>query len=310
MELKYPTYEFTRILGWSISRYEMFDQCKRRYFYHYYGRFVDDVPRYKIRMLKDLTSVPLEVGNVVHDVLEAFLRRLQKSPSNIDEERFLAYASRKAEEYFSTKTFIETTYRGWKTVEMDMVNSRIRQCLENFIASPVYNWIFMKAITNSENWMIEPEGYGETRLNDLKAYSKMDFLFPVDNEVVILDWKTGRRDTAKHSKQIIGYAAAAHNNFGIPSEVIYPKVVYLYPQFDELELRPTESDFAAFFQQVADQTGEMHSYCRDVEQNVPKSMENFPKSPSEGICASCNFQELCFPERAKKRVRESVDGGL
>ena len=101
MVLKYPSYEFTPVLGWSISRYEVFDKCKRQYFYTYYPKHVPGVPFYKMAALKDLTSVPLEIGNVVHDILEAFLRRLQKSDSNIDENRFLEFAREKTDEYFS-----------------------------------------------------------------------------------------------------------------------------------------------------------------------------------------------------------------
>ena len=75
--------------------------------------------------LKDLTSVPLEIGNVVHDVLEAFLRRLQKSDSDIDENRFLEFAREKTDEYFSQKTFIETYYGSQKSIDRDEAFGKI-----------------------------------------------------------------------------------------------------------------------------------------------------------------------------------------
>ena len=31
-------FPFTPILGWSSTRYDMFSLCRRRYFYHYYGK--------------------------------------------------------------------------------------------------------------------------------------------------------------------------------------------------------------------------------------------------------------------------------
>ncbi len=299
MELKYARYDFTPILGWSISRYEIFDKCKRQYFYQYYSKFVRDIPLYKIRQLRELTSVPLEVGNVVHDVLEAFLRRLQKSDSDIDEERFYRYAEEKAREYFSTKTFLETRYGTVERIDMDAVYARIRRCLRNFMGSPVCTWIYMNALRNKSNWMIEPPGYGETRLNGLKAYCKMDFLFPLENEVAVVDWKTGKRDGYKHANQVIAYAAAASNNFGIPMERIYPRIVYLYPEYGELEVAVDESHLQQFYTRVREQTDEMHACCVDVEQNVPRDMEHFPMTPSRHVCAYCNYQELCFPERKR-----------
>jgi hypothetical protein len=296
MSLTYQSFQFTPILGWSISRYEVFDKCKRRYFYTYYGKHAREVPLYKISQLKELTSTPLEIGNIVHDVLEAFLRRLQISDSNIDENKFFQYARQKAQDNFSGKTFIEQYYNTLKTPSFDEAFSKIAQCLENFITSPCYSWIFMKALTNKNDWLIEPPGFGETRLNGIKAYCKMDFLFPVDEGVHILDWKTGGKDTFKHSNQLIGYAAAANNNFNFPVQKIFPKIIYLYPHFEEYELTIGEA-LPPFFEKVRLQTEEMYAYCLDVNKNIPLPIEAFPLTPSEGVCPHCNFQELCFTKK-------------
>ena len=296
MPLTYQSFPFTPLLGWSISRYEVFDKCKRHYFYSYYGKHAREIPQYKITQLKELTSVPLEIGNVVHDVIEAFLRRLQISDSNIDENKFFHFARQKAHECFSGKTFIERYYGALKFASFEEAFAKIARCLENFINSPCYHWIFMKAITNKNNWLIEPPGFGETRLNGLKAYCKMDFLFPVENAVHILDWKTGNKDTYKHANQLIGYAAAANNNFNFPVELIFPKIVYLYPRFEEYELTMKDT-LPPFFEKVKNQTEEMYAYCLDVEKNIPHPLESFPLSPSAGVCPYCNFQELCFTKK-------------
>ncbi|MHC4407229.1 MAG: PD-(D/E)XK nuclease family protein, partial [Planctomycetota bacterium] len=137
MVLKYDKYEYTPVLGWSASRYETFDKCSRMYYYHYYGKYVTDVPPYKMRQLKELTSVPLEIGHVVHDVMEAFLRRLQKDVSNIDERRFFHYAREQTRKYFSRKTFLEMYYHQLSSLDIDAAHERIGTCLQNFIDSPV-----------------------------------------------------------------------------------------------------------------------------------------------------------------------------
>jgi len=307
MLLQYEKYPFTPQLGWSLSRYEMFDKCKRMYYYSYYGKYVVGVPPYKMKMLRDLTSVPLEIGNVVHDVLEAFLRRLQKDDSNIDEARFGEYAMAKAREYFSRKTFIETYYRQSETICMETVEKRIKTCLDNFCASPVYTWLFMNAIRTKENWMIEPDGYGETRIRGVKAYCKMDFLFPVDDCVYILDWKTGKKDEYKHRAQLIGYATAASVNFNIPVSVIVPKIVYLYPAFEEMELRFDQSLFDEFSERVVRQYHEMLSYCASVPENIPRPAADFKPSPSPALCRTCNYQELCFPDIKKAGTDAGFD---
>jgi hypothetical protein len=297
MELKYATYSFSSILGWSISRYELFDKCKRQYFYTYYSKYVKGIPAYKLQQLKDLTSVPLEIGNVVHDVLEAFLKRLQKSDSNIDERRFFEYARKLADQYFAEKTFLEIHYGFVNKIEMEQVYAKIDKCISNFISSPTFSWIFMVAIRNRNNWMIEPSGFGETRLAGLKAYCKMDFLLPVDNDIHILDWKTGKQDTVKHKAQLLGYAASTNYNFQIPLNRIYPKIVYLFPEYDEFQVTCADQDFESLYSAIRVQTDAMYAYCENVESNIPKMMEAFSMSPSGNLCRQCKFQELCFPEK-------------
>lgn len=306
MKLAFDSYPFTPVLGWSISRYEVFDKCKRQYFYAYYSRHIPDVPAYRITKLKELTSVPLETGNVVHDVLEAFLKRLQKSDQNIDEERFFRFAHELVRKYFSEKTFIERYYCYEDTIDVDKAIEKVDTCLRNFIESHCYNWIFMVALHERDNWIIEPAGYGETRLNGMKVYSKMDFLLPVDDCVYILDWKTGKRDEIKHGIQLTGYSAAASSIFNLPFERIFPRIVYLYPSFDEMEIPVSEEDRRKFYERIQKQTEEMYRWCRDIENNIPLPIEEFPQNPSPSLCRQCRFRELCFPDCREQDRLEKV----
>jgi hypothetical protein len=127
----------------------------------------------------------------------------------------------------------------------------------------------------------------------MKAYCKMDFLFPVGDEVYILDWKTGAKDAVKHGAQLMGYAVAASSNFSIPWNRIFPKIVYLYPKYDEFEITFSEGGLQEFFQTIRDQVKEMQRYCNDIDQNVPRDISEFAASPSPGLCRNCKFQELC-----------------
>ena len=52
---KIKRFAYTDILGWSISRYDKFLNCKRQYFYDYYGKFDKEFSLEKIQQLKALT---------------------------------------------------------------------------------------------------------------------------------------------------------------------------------------------------------------------------------------------------------------
>ena len=198
--LKIRRYEFTPVLGWSISRYETFSNCKRLYYYQYYGKFDPDYPRVKIDLLKNLTSIPLEIGNIVHDTISAVLRRLLKSNNEIDRGRFQEFVEKVVIQNCRNKTFFEVYYSEVGSVKPVNLLPHIEVCLTTFLASPRFVWIRDKAIGSKHAWLIEPPGYGEARIEGMKVYCKVDFLFIVDGRIVILDWKTGKHDETKHGK--------------------------------------------------------------------------------------------------------------
>ncbi len=284
-------FDYTPILGWSVSRYDKFKLCKRQYFYEYYGKYDRVYP--KIKELKKLLSIPLSIGIIVHNVIRVLLERLLKSEEEIDIERFLDFAKRETERCCQGNTFAEVYYNEINHVNPNELYEEIKKDLMNFLNSNRYKWIKTKAITNKDNWIIEPPGYGEFRLTGMKVYCKVDFLFPVDNETYIIDWKTGKLDSEKHRKQLLGYVSWASYNFKIGSERIVPIIAYLKPSYKEIKMRFNEYDLQDLITRVRDETEEMYSFCCNIEENIPEDKKKFIKTKNKKICAYCNYRELC-----------------
>ncbi len=289
-------YDYSDILGWSLSRYDKFKLCRRQYYFDYYGKYDTECPRSKINALKSMTSTALETGNIIHDTIKAFLERLLKSEEPVDSERFLDYARKKTDEYCGAKTFAEVYYKQLKNIDTDWIYENVKMGLNNFIGSDRFRWIIEKAITNKTGWIIEPPGYGETRIDGMKAYCKVDFLFPVDGDIFILDWKTGKPDEKKHSKQLIGYSTWAANNFSKEPARIFPGTAYLLPKYSEISIKVSVSDIKAFSDTVKTETGEMYAALKSIEQNIPKEKKEFATTSNMKICGFCNYRELCFPK--------------
>ena len=51
--MKIKAFGFTPILGWSFSRYGIFSDCKRKYYYQYYGKYDTQYKRDKIDFQAD-----------------------------------------------------------------------------------------------------------------------------------------------------------------------------------------------------------------------------------------------------------------
>ncbi|MCL2800005.1 MAG: PD-(D/E)XK nuclease family protein [Endomicrobia bacterium] len=286
---KFP---YTDILGWSVSRFDRFSNCKRQYFYDYYSKYDRDFPFEKIQFLKSLTSKALEAGNIVHDIIRDMLFRFQKSPKPINKDRFFKYSHDMTEKYCASKTFFETYYNG-EAVSSAQIYDKVKTILENFINSERFLWIEKNAVPSSSEWIIEPAGFGETRINGLKAFCKVDFLFPVADKIYILDWKTGKPDEVKHAKQLTGYSLWASYHFGKEAGNIMPIIVYLYPQYSEREITVDNKAIASFSKQVETETKEMYEYLTDIEKNIPKNKSDFQLTEKTVLCKYCNYREIC-----------------
>ncbi len=290
---KIKRFPFTEILGWSVSRFDTFSNCQRQYFYNYYPRYDREVPTEKIQKLKALTSYALEVGNIVHDSIRDLLLRLQKSSKPISRPNFMKYVRNMTEKYCSSKTFCEVYYKQKDRITVDEVFVQVEKILDNFLKSDRLKWIFETALQEKDNWVIEPEGFGETRINDYKAYCKVDFLIPVNEKIYILDWKTGKQDLTKHTRQLVGYSLWASYHFGVDTSSIVPTVVYLNPGYFEEAVNITDDMLSNFQKQVEEETKVMYDYLKNIEHNVPKEKDCFAKTDKEFFCKYCNFRELC-----------------
>ena len=286
-------FTFSPKLGWSVSRYNLFETCKRQYYYNYYAKYDPEYPVKKILALKNMTSIPLEVGNIVHDVNKTLLERLRITAKHIDEKKFYDYARKMTESYVQAKTFQEVYYGRIKTVHTEAVFEKVQISLENLLNSDRMAWLTDRAMPKKDEWLIEPPGYGETRIGGMKAYCKVDFLFPVNDRLFIMDWKTGKPDPKKHRKQMVGYAAWAAYHFDKDPGQISPIVAYLHPCYEEIEIKVRSLDLEAFAKEARRETVLMQKFCKDVQKNIPKDKKSFTPTKSK-LCHYCNFRALCL----------------
>lgn len=290
---KFP---FTPILGWSISRYDLFSMCKRQYFYNYYTKYDNEYNSEELNDLKNLTSIPLIVGTITHEVIKILLERIQVDNSNIDPNRFFSYVKNLTHKTIQNEKFFEVYYEDIDEVNSENIFQSIESNLNNFLNSDRYGWIREKASENKKEWIIEPKGFGETRIEGWKAYTKVDFLFPLDGKVFILDWKTGKEDEKKHQSQMKGYTLWALNNFDVPISNITTILSYLNPVYREEEYIFTQDELSDFTSRISSETKLMYEFLVDIENNIPIPKEKFPKTHNSNICKYCNFKKFCLSE--------------
>ncbi len=287
------TFPFTSELGWSVSRYDIFQTCKRKYFYKYYDKYDREFDPKHILKLKNMTTIPLEIGNIVHDVVESILHRLQKSSTPVNLAKLKQFVFDRTKEYVSSKLFSEVYYQELNTIEYEELADKAFSAISNVIQSERFDWIRLLPQVSKDRWIIEPPGYGETRIEDIKAYCKVDFMLPHERIIYILDWKTGKQDLIKHRKQLIGYALFARYHFEHDFDEIVPMVCYVKEGYEEIRPEITAQDITEFIDTMKRETLELKSMNQDVFKNTPKSKDEFACTDQVSACRFCEFRELC-----------------
>jgi len=286
-------YPYSDILGWSASRYEMFKTCSRKYYHHYYFRHDSECDRNTVQKLKEMTSGPLEIGKIFHDVVKTLLSQLKSKDDGIVQSELLNFALRETKSRCQKMIFSEIYYGEKKQIEYSDLYPAIEEGIKVFLNSDRYTWIINTEMEDRQDWLFEPSGYGETRIGGLKAYCKVDFFLPNDGKIFIIDWKTGRQREEKHRKQMCGYVLWAYNQLDGEEKEIVPVIAYVTPEYSEVQLEFNKYDLVDFGATVNDETQEMYSYCSDIENNIPKDKETFHKTEYDSVCDYCNFREVC-----------------
>jgi PD-(D/E)XK nuclease superfamily len=291
-------FEFTEVLGWSYTRYSTFTMCKRRYYFDYYKKWdINNIQ--KINFLRNLTTVPLEIGNISHKLIQKVLKRLQMRSEKIEPDVFFDYAHRIASDIFKQKRFEEVYYGESDEIDFEgEIYEKVRLALSNFFSSDRLQWLFEEALVTKNEWYLpseneEDKDFGECRIDRLKAYCKVDFMFPIGEELHILDWKTGKTDYAKHSQQLSGYVGWAHFHFEKDYNLIKPTIAHLLPAYNEHSVVLNDFDLEDFAERVKRETEAMYEFCEVPETNTPIEKERFEMTENTKLCGFCKYRELC-----------------
>lgn len=298
-------------LTWSVSRDRLFRTCERAYYYQYYGswggweRDAPDRTR-KLYILKNIKSLPMWAGEIVHSVIAESLRRyaMKKSPLTVaalqtEGRRKLRSGWLEAVNrewlHQPKKTNLQELYYGnGKTLpkeQTEKIRRKVNFCLENFsestvlkeiLAASYLNW---KPVDMLDSFVLE---------GGLKVWCALDFAFvEPDGGLKVIDWKTGAERNDELHMQLACYAIYVRKKWHTDianqrlAAVILPESAResLY-SLDEQKLMEAQN-------QILESAAAMRAKLSDIENNIAEE-ENFAKCGNSRICQSCKFKEVCL----------------
>ncbi len=303
--------ELVNELTWSVSRDRLFRQCRRAYYYNYYGSWggwdaaaADERTR-RIYILKNIQSLNMWAGGIVHDTIAEALRRFAAKTEPVTVE-----ALRQAARSKLRRGWLEAVNREWlvspkktnlfelyygngATVPEELtedVKTRVYGCLEALATSPLLAEIIAAGYMN---W--KPVDTLDAFVLDdgLKVWCAIDFAFFDEAGMLrILDWKTGSEQPEELKVQLACYAMFAMRKWKAPLQRLRLAGVFLgdtarvseYPLSTEL-LADTENI-------IGESIGKMRLPLSEPEKNMARE-EDFPTCDVPRICGRCNFREVC-----------------
>lgn len=303
--------EFT----WSVSRDGMFQDCKRQYWWNYYGSWggwgwdATDEAR-QAYMLKKLSNRWAWVGTVVHETIETALGRVssaareQKAAWQRDELEPLLesvtgrmrrdFGGSRSKRYHSRPAKIlglaEHEYgEDVPSEEWAKTNRNALTALRTFFTSDLFGRI---RESDPSRWL-PIEQLEQFDFEGTGVWAVLDFATRrPDDGIEIYDWKTGAVNPAANRPQLGCYTLYVEQRFGVGPENVENHLIYLGEELEEVTFVLDAEELEATRAKMRASIGEMRALIRDPAKNIA-DVSDFPMTDDLAKCERCRFRRLC-----------------
>jgi hypothetical protein len=298
--------------SWSKSRHDKFEECRRAYYYAYYGSWGGwDAPAgsavRELYVLKKLSSRWQWAGSAVHDALKQVLTRARATGEVRPLEQVLTQTRARARSQFGASRdksywreasrivgLVEHEYaepvrdEDWKRLYETVVEGSLRgfyasQVFEEIRRTPRDRWL---TVDELDQWFFE----GTT------IWAAVDFAYrDRDGRVHLLDWKTGRERGIDHV-QVGTYALYARQKWDVLPDGVVGGLVYLVQEggrpAERVDVKADEATLESCRGTMRSSIAAMKATLADPSRNRA-DIEAFPQVTERAACSRCPFRRPC-----------------
>lgn len=320
---------------WSSSREVTFNECKKKYWYSYYGAWegwplnyrdarteVNPLSAYLYR-LKNMQPLVFFIGSSVHKTIEECIKEIMRTkalpPLNsllekgqslvikgLEDSRTQAWKKHPKKHV----NLLEDYYNKDK-VSTDDSTKKVSVCLTNWYNSQIVQSMLLHPHTTMGDVEKPMQFFLSKEMECIVVYDL--YLHwkkgTKDEKLFIFDWKTGA-ENARIGKQLSAYALAAMTLLKAPFESIvlcpfyvsdspssYKKIGSNLPNaLTEADIETTKQDI----QKALTLMKELHSEPIFPEPTL------FSYTEERRMCASCPFQEVCQKAEYQDKSRQEL----
>jgi hypothetical protein len=274
-------------------------------------------------LLKNLQAPKAWVGHLVHGTIETFLKKVRENPESAGElisaANLLHFARLRFEREweaslnYNREGFIQDPkryprldphfYGDGVACNPEELWSVVETCLGRFVCEKAAALLALEP----QNWL-EIESAGEDGAppsfqfdlegRAFRVYCVLDFSSRCGEDFLILDWKTGGRDSRRlenHSLQLGTYVMYAGARWQAVPEAITLETAYLAEPQRGLRYHVqhgAELDVQMLRRSIAERLYDLISYFDDPKRSIARR-DNFEARPGLGKCLHCSFRGMC-----------------
>ena len=303
--------DFKNEFTWSFSRHRTFTTCERKYYYNYYGNWggwdakADEEVK-KLYMLKNMTSLPMLAGSLVHNEVERILKSVRNgwNFAQEDSEKNIITTFKRSWSQSKNKDWVKNVKHNTNLFEhyyeQEISNDRLFEIrdimidsIKGFYDSDSFAFIKTLAITE---WL-SIEALDSFEIEDTKIWVKLDFAARHGERAYIYDWKTGK-EVKEDENQLAVYTLYAMEKWDVEMKQVRLFDVYLMKQIP-VKVKPSVALINNVMQIIQQSIEGMKSLLDDVSENKA-SIGKFPKvndaTEDSWPCSYCNFKEVCYAD--------------
>ncbi len=304
--------ELQNEFSWSKSRHERFAECRRAYFYAYYGSWGgwEAEPGSTVRelyVLKKLSSRWQWAGSVVHGTLKRLLQSARATGSVWPLEKTLERTRARARSEWAwsrDKSYWREPSRIVGLVEHEyaeavpdgdwkkLYEQVIEGSLQAFYRSPLLDEL--RSVPR-DRWLSVDE-LDAWEFEGTKIWVAVDFAYrDAQDRIQVLDWKTGKERGVDHT-QVGIYTLYAQRKWNVPLEQVRGGLVYLVPNgspgAERISVAADAAALEACQGEMRASIAAMRSVLVDPEKNLA-SEASFPMQDDRQGCRRCPFRRPC-----------------
>lgn len=294
--------------SWSRSRHGVFQECRRRYYFHYYGAWGgwDAAAEPAVRalyVLKQLGTRQMWAGRLVHEAIERALLALRDGYALSDASLVEQTVRQMREEWKGSRAGVyrESPKRPGlfeheyavpvRSAEWQALRDHVVRCLRTFHRLPLLAEIKR---TPADRWILI-EDVRSFDFEGTTVFAAPDFgYWTAADRLELVDWKTGGNGGEATALQLGGYALFAQAVLRVdPARV---DLLEVNLREGKVTAHPcTPESLERIREHIRLSVRGMKAYLRDAERNLAVEAD-FERTEDLRICRWCNFRGVCRPE--------------